>query len=167
MKGTVSSIETMGLVDGPGIRCVVFLDGCLLRCKYCHNPETWNLGKENMAVDELAQKILRNKPYFRSTGGVTFSGGDPLVQIDFLIEVCKKLKEEDIHIALDTSGVGSDTFRHEELLTYIDLVLFDVKHTDSEEYKNLVGVDIDKSLKFLNLCKKLNKPLWIRQVIIP
>ena len=95
MKGSVSAIESMGLVDGPGIRSVVFLNGCLLRCKYCHNPEMWKIGELNMTSDELISKLLRSKPYFeKSSGGVTFSGGEPLLQLDFLMDVCKKLKNE-------------------------------------------------------------------------
>ena len=105
--GSVDSIESFGLVDGPGIRTVVFLSGCRLRCKYCHNPEMWKMGKPNYTAGDLAKKILRNKPYFRrNQGGVTFSGGEPLLQSEFLIEVCKILKKEGIHIALDTAGVG-------------------------------------------------------------
>ena len=107
MKSSVNSIETFGLVDGPGIRTVIFLNGCKLRCLYCHNPETWKMGELNYTTDELVAKIIRNKPYFkRNNGGVTFSGGEPLLQIDFLIDICKKLKAENIHIALDTAGVG-------------------------------------------------------------
>ena len=112
MQASVNSIETFGLVDGPGIRTVIFLNGCMLRCLYCHNPETWHMGNKNYTVDELVAKILRNKPYFkRNNGGVTFSGGEPLLQIDFLLDICKKLKEEGIHIALDTAGVGIEIGR--------------------------------------------------------
>ena len=107
MKASVNSIETFGLVDGPGIRTVIFLNGCKLRCLYCHNPEMWNMSAGNYTVDELVTKILRNKPYFkRNNGGVTFSGGEPLLQIDFLLEICQRLKEEGVHIAIDTAGVG-------------------------------------------------------------
>ena len=106
IKGAVDSIETFGLVDGPGIRTVVFLSGCKLRCKYCHNPEMWVKGEENYTPEELAKKLLRNKNYFKRKGGVTFSGGEPLLQSKFIIEVAKILKKENIHIALDTSGVG-------------------------------------------------------------
>ena len=107
IKGSVDSIESMGLVDGPGIRAVVFLTGCKLRCKYCHNPESWTKGEDNYTSEDVLKKVLRFKPYFkRNNGGVTFSGGEPLLQSDFLIETCKLLKQENIHIALDTSGVG-------------------------------------------------------------
>ena len=138
IKGSVDSIETFGLVDGPGIRTVVFLTGCKLRCKYCHNPEMWHLGKYNYTPSELAERILRNKNYFqRNNGGVTFSGGEPLLQSKFIIEVCKILKKENIHVALDTAGVGNGDY--EEVLKYVDLVLLDIKHTNSIEYKELTG----------------------------
>ena len=135
IKGSVKKIETLGLVDGPGIRTVVFLSGCKLRCKYCHNPEMWQIEAPNYTPEELVKRIIRNKPYFDSSnGGVTFSGGEPLLQSKFLIEVFKLLKKENIHIALDTSGVG--TGEYEEILSYVDLVLFDIKHTIPNEYKN-------------------------------
>ena len=119
IKGSVDSIETFGLVDGPGIRTVVFLSGCKLRCKYCHNPEMWKLGKYNYTPEELASRILRNKNYFkRNSGGVTFSGGEPLLQSKFIIEVCKILKKENIHVALDTAGVGNGDY--EEVLNIIE-----------------------------------------------
>lgn len=165
-NGSVSKIETFGLVDGPGIRTVVFLSGCKLRCKYCHNPEMWQQQTPNYTPEELADKIIKNKPYFESSnGGVTFSGGEPLLQSEFLIEVCKLLKKEKIHIALDTSGVGNGNY--EEILSYIDLVLLDIKHTNKEGYKDITGSNIDESYKFIEVLNKSNKPVWIRQVIIP
>lgn len=166
IKGAVDSIESFGLVDGPGIRTVVFLSGCKLRCKYCHNPEMWVKGKENYTSLELVEKILRNKPYFkRNNGGVTFSGGEPLLQIDFLLEVCELLKKEGIHIALDTAGVGIG--RYDEILPYIDLVLLDIKHITSEGYLDLTGQSMDEVNKFVFELNKSNTKVWIRQVIIP
>ena len=106
VKGSIDSIETFGLVDGPGIRTVVFLNGCNLRCKFCHNPEMWNKREFNYDSIDIVKKVLRSKPYFKNGGGVTFSGGEPLLHIDFLLETCKELKKEGIHIALDTAGVG-------------------------------------------------------------
>src|SRR5699024_11015059 len=139
---------TFGLVDGPGIRTVIFLDGCTLRCKYCHNPETWAMNEVNYDTDELVKKILRNKPYFkRNNGGVTFSGGEPLLQINFLLDICVKLKKEGIHIALDTAGVG--TCKYKEILELIDLVILDIKHVTKEGYKDLTGRDIEESEKFI------------------
>ena len=165
IKGSVNSIETFGLVDGPGIRTVVFLNGCKLRCKYCHNPEMWTMGEFNYTPSELASRILRNKNYFRDNGGVTFSGGEPLLQSKFIIEVCKLLKKEGIHIAIDTAGVGNGDY--EEILSYVDLVLFDIKYTDKEGYKDLTGHDIDDSLVFINSLNKSKARVWIRQVIVP
>ncbi len=165
-KGSIDSIESFGLVDGPGIRTVVFLSGCKLRCKYCHNPEMWKMGEANYTAEELVKKILRNKPYFRrNQGGVTFSGGEPLLQSEFLIEVCKLLKKEGIHIALDTAGVGNGDY--EELLSYIDLVLLDIKHVTKEQYKDLTGFEMDPSLKFIESLNKSGTSVWIRQVIVP
>ena len=165
MQGTVADIETFGLVDGPGIRTVIFLNGCKLRCKYCHNPEMWKSGENNIDAASLAERILRNKNYFGQEGGVTFSGGEPLLQPDFIMEVCKILKKENIHIALDTAGVGLGNY--EEILSYIDLIIFDIKHTVPEVYKDLTGTDIDESLKFIEVANKLYKKFWIRQVIVP
>lgn len=166
MMGAVVSIESLGLVDGPGIRTVVFLSGCRLRCKYCHNPEMWIKGKENYTSFELVSKILRNKPYFeRNNGGVTFSGGEPLLQIDFLIEVCKLLKQENINITLDTAGVGIG--RYDEILPYIDLVLLDIKHVDDKEYLSLTGQPITEFYKFIESLNRNNNKVWIRQVVIP
>ena len=165
IKGAVDSIETFGLVDGPGIRTVVFLSGCKLRCKYCHNPEMWVRGQENYTPEELANRILRNKNYFQRKGGVTFSGGEPLLQSKFIIEVARILKKENIHIALDTSGVGNGDY--EEILEYIDLVILDIKHTDPNGYMDLTGQTIDESLKFIDALNKSGKDVWIRQVIVP
>lgn len=164
--GSIDLIESFGLVDGPGIRTVVFLNGCKLRCKYCHNPEMWKMGNMNYTPEELAKRIIRNKPYFRrNRGGVTFSGGEPLLQSEFLIEVCKILKNENIHVALDTAGVGNGNY--EELLSYVDLVLLDIKHTTREEYKALTGQEMDSFLEFVEALNKSGKSVWIRQVIVP
>lgn len=165
MKASIDSIETMGLVDGPGIRVVIFFNGCKLRCKYCHNPETWVRGKDNYTVDEVYNKIMRCEPYFRNNGGVTFSGGEPLLHSDFIIELCKKLKENNIHTALDTAGVGNGNY--DELLSYIDLVLLDIKHTDSIGYNKLTGGNIKYQEEFINTLNRLNKKVWIRQVVVP
>lgn len=165
MKGSIDSIESLGLVDGPGIRTVVFMNGCKLRCKYCHNPEMWTMKDYNYTPAELYQKIKRFAPYFGKDGGVTFSGGEPLLQEMFLLEVCKLLKQDNIHIALDTAGVGNG--HYEELLDYIDLVIFDIKHLSRDGYLDLVGQEIDHSMEFLKMCQKKKKKMWIRQVIVP
>lgn len=166
IKGSVDSIESMGLVDGPGIRAVVFLTGCKLRCKYCHNPESWVRREDNYTAEDVLKRVLRFKPYFkRNNGGVTFSGGEPLLQEDFLIETCKLLKQNNIHIALDTAGIGNG--RYEEILENIDLILFDVKHVTSEGYKELTGGELNEVFKFLSVANKMKKKFWIRQVIVP
>lgn len=165
IKGSVNSIETMGLVDGPGIRTVVFFNSCLLRCKYCHNPETWKMGNKNMTVEELVGKVLRNKPYFKNNGGVTFSGGEPLLQDEFLLECCKRLKEENIHIAIDTAGYTPNNV--DEILKYVDLVLLDIKHTTKDGFKAITGGNKDIQDKFIEHLNKSGKKIWIRQVIVP
>ena len=167
VKGRIHSIESMGLVDGPGIRVVVFFQGCALRCKYCHNPDTWapNLGDEYTA-EELVAKIKRFKPYFeKSGGGVTFSGGDPLRQPEFLVEVLKLCKEEGISTCLDTSGCGFGDY--DEILKYTDLVLYDVKDITREGYKNVTLMEIDETLNFLEAMKRNNTKMWIRHVVVP
>lgn len=167
MIGKIHSIESMGLVDGPGIRTVVFFQGCKLRCLYCHNPDTWKIGiGKDYTPEELVKKIIRYKPYFsRSNGGVTFSGGEPLLQDDFLLEVLKLCKENDIHTTIDTAGFGNGNY--DEILKYTDLILFDIKHITDEGYESLVGQKITESLKFLKAVQQFNIPLWIRQVVIP
>ncbi len=164
--GHINSIETFGLVDGPGFRTVVVLSGCKLRCLYCHNPETWTMGDMNYSPEELAKIIIRNKPYFkRNNGGVTFSGGEPLLQSDFIIEVAKILKKEDIHISLDTSGCGLGNY--DEILKYIDLVILDIKAVHSDDYVKITSHSMDEFNKFKEAVIRQQKPLWIRQVIVP
>lgn len=166
IKASISKIESMGLADGPGIRTVIFFNNCKLRCKYCHNPETWQLKEANYTTKQLIDKIIRNKPYFQKKGGVTFSGGEPLLHNDFLIEVCKKLKEENIHIALDTAGIGNGNYK--ELLNLVDLVILDIKHITKEGYQNITQTDNYEKFKiFLQELNESNKDVWIRQVIIP
>ena len=167
LKGNVHSIETMGLVDGPGIRVVVFLQGCALRCKFCHNPDTWSMdGGEEYTPEELVKKIERFKTYFASSGGgVTFSGGEPLRQPEFLLEALKLCKSKGIHTTLDTAGFGFGNY--DEILKYTDLVLFDIKHYTRDGYKNITLVEIDESLRFLEAMKKNNTKMWIRHVVVP
>lgn len=167
MIGRIHSIESMGLVDGPGIRVVVFFQGCALRCAYCHNPDTWttDAGTE-ITAEELLKKIIRFKPYFeRSGGGVTFSGGDPLLQPDFLIEILKLCKENNIHTTLDTSGYGLG--KYDDILNFTDLVLLDIKHVDDVGYKNLTGKTMHGFYDFLEALHRHNTKLWIRHVVVP
>lgn len=165
MKASIETIETLGLVDGPGIRTVLFFSGCKLRCKYCHNPELWNMKNQDKTIDEVVDKIKRYKPYYKEIGGVTLSGGEPLLHGDFIIELSKRLKEENINVALDTSGVGNGNYSN--ILENIDIVLLDIKHVTKEGYKEITGFEIDESLKFITELNKLNKRVWIRQVIVP
>ena len=166
-KGKVAGIETMGLVDGPGVRTVVFLQGCPLRCKYCHNPEMHeNCSKiaKKCTPKQLIQKIKRFKPYFKDGGGVTFSGGEPLVQSGFLLECLKLCREEEICTAIDTSGIGDN---YDEVLDTVDLVILDIKACNEKEFKELTGGDFKKFKQFLKTCQQKKKHLWLRQVIVP
>lgn len=166
MVGKINSIETMGLVDGPGVRFVIFMQGCPLRCKFCHNPETWSIKGtvKEYTSDELISMILRYKPYFKNNGGVTFSGGEPLMQKDFLLECLIKCKKEGIHTCIDTAGSVPG---YEEILKYTDLVLFDIKGTNKDNYKQMTNGNIKNSLEFLKTCEKMGKKLWLRVVIVP
>lgn len=164
-KASIDSIESFSTKDGPGIRTVIFFNGCKLRCLFCHNPEMWNKKENNITVDELYEKILKFKPYYKNGGGITFSGGEPLLQVDFLIELSKLLKKENINIALDTAGKGIG--KYEEILNLVDLVILDIKAYNENDYKKMTGQEIDEFNKFLKVAQKLNKKLWIRQVIVP
>ncbi len=168
--GRISSEESMGLVDGPGIRYVVFLQGCQLRCKYCHNPETWDMTKASflLSPEDLIKKVERFKPYFGKNGGITFSGGEPLLQPDFLKECLSLCKEKSIHTVIDTAGVGiGDNQTLTEILSMCDLVILDIKSSDEEKYKELTGQPMSRFKNFLALVQSLNKKLWLRQVIVP
>ena len=171
--GKIHSIETFGAVDGPGIRFVVFMQGCPMRCLYCHNPDTWDIcnGKE-MSVEDLIIEIHKYKHYFGTYGGVTVSGGEPLMQIDFVTNLFKALKNENIHTCLDTSGILFNNQlqtldRINELLQYTDLVLLDIKHINSARHKRLTGFNNDNVLDFAKFLNKKNIPMWIRYVLVP
>ncbi len=165
MTGVINSIETMGLLDGPGIRIVIFMQGCCLRCKFCHNPETWEKGNgKEVTVDEIVNLVEKYKNYFGNDGGVTFSGGEPLLQSDFIYNCIVKLKKLGINTCIDTAGFG---YNYDNVLKLVDLVIYDIKEIDSVKYKDLTGQDISKTDKFLKTCQNLNKRMWIRQVIIP
>lgn len=167
ITGKIKQIETMGLHDGPGVRVVVFMQGCPLRCLYCHNPEMWAINEgTSYTPEELCQFILKYKAYFGDEGGVTFSGGEPLMQPEFLCACLKLCKENSINTCLDTSGVG-DIKYNEEILSYVDLVIYDIKAIDADKYKYITGCSIATTEAFLNLCQKLNKKLWLRSVIVP
>lgn len=167
MKGRILSIESMGLTDGPGIRTVIFFMGCALRCKFCHNPDTWDMtGGTEMDSEEIISKILRFRPYFeRSGGGVTFSGGEPLLQSEFLLTLLKRCKAEGIHTAIDTAGVGVG--RYEEILSYTDLVLYDVKAISAEAYEDMCANSISHTELFAEALNNSKCDITVRAVIIP
>ncbi|AOY76760.1 pyruvate formate-lyase-activating protein [Clostridium formicaceticum] len=169
VKGKIHSVETFGTVDGPGIRYVIFFQGCPLRCKFCHNRDTWNLedGKE-ISVSELVDDIKKYIPFIKASGGgVTISGGEPTLQSEFLLNLLKELKKHDLHTCLDTSGFISSASSIDEILEYVDLVLLDLKHIDPAKHKNLTGVDNHGILSFAKYLDSKNMPMWIRHVVIP
>ena len=169
IKGNIHSLETFGTVDGPGIRFVIFMQGCALRCKYCHNRDTWDTTKNTlMSSDELLDKIEKYKKYMEfSNGGVTVTGGEPLLQVKFLWDLFSKLKEKGYHTAIDTSGMFPLTEDIKKLLSLTDLVLLDIKHINDEKCKDLVGFSNKLELEFAKYLSDNNIPIWIRQVIIP
>ena len=173
MTGRIHSFESFGTVDGPGIRFVVFLQGCPLRCQYCHNPDTWEAGGTEYSVEEVVNRVVRYRNYFGETGGVTVTGGEPLLQIDFVTELFTALKAKGINTCVDTSGI---TFRadnqtvvekHKKLLEVADLFLLDIKHIDDEACKKLTGQSNQNTLAFAKFLSDNGKRMWIRQVLVP
>ena len=164
----VHSIESFGTVDGPGIRFVLFLQGCSLRCKYCHNRDTWDINTgEYKSLDDIFNKVMRYKNYICKNGGVTVTGGEPLLQYKFLIEFFKKLKKQHIHTCIDTSGMVKLTDDIKELIDLTDLFLLDIKHIDPDKCKELTGVSNKLELEFARYLSDNNKNMYIRQVLIP
>lgn len=167
IRGRIHSIQTLGTLDGPGVRFVVFMQGCNLRCGCCHNPDTWNMtdGTE-YTTDEILQRVIRCREYFGKDGGITVSGGEPLLQAEFVYELFTKCHEHDINTCLDTSGsIMNDSVRL--LLTETDRVLLDIKYTDDESYLKYVGCTMSKPVEFLSYLNDNHIPVTIRQVIIP
>lgn len=165
--GHIHSIQTLGTLDGPGVRCVVFMQGCPLRCKYCHNPDTWDFsGGTEMDAHEVLQKVLRCKAYFGKDGGVTVSGGEALTQPEFVAELFALCRESGVHTALDTSGCVLNE-QVLSLLVFCDLCLLDIKACSEKEYQALCGGSLRKTLAFLNVLEEKHVPVWIRQVIVP
>lgn len=168
--GNIHSLESCGTVDGPGIRFVVFFQGCPMRCLYCHNPDTWNFNiNKKMSVEEILKKYDNVKEFLKN-GGLTATGGEPLSQIDFLIELFKAAREKNIHTALDTSGVlfnKNNIEKIDELLKYTNLVLLDIKHIDCEEHKKLTGHPNTAVLEFAKYLSEKKIPVWIRHVCVP
>ncbi len=169
ITGKIHSFESGGTVDGPGIRFVVFMQGCPLRCKYCHNPDTW-LAKDGktVTVDNVVNEVLKYQTFMNfSGGGVTFSGGEPMLQKKFLIPVFEALKANKIHTAIDTSGYTDIDAETKELLEMTDIVLLDVKHLVSAQHKNLTGLTNDKTFVFLEYLKQRGIRTWVRWVVLP
>ncbi len=168
--GNIHSLESCGTVDGPGIRFVVFTQGCPMRCQYCHNPDTWTTeANKKISVEEILEKYNGVKEFLRN-GGLTVTGGEPLMQIDFVTELFKQAKEKNIHTALDTSGIlfnRKNTEKIDELLKYTDLVLLDIKHIDDNEHKKLTGMSNVNILDFAKYLSEKNMPVWIRHVVVP
>ena len=174
MTGRIHSFESFGTVDGPGIRFVIFLQGCPLRCQYCHNPDTWAIGEgTEYTVEAVVERALRYRNYFGDKGGVTVTGGEPLVQIDFVIELFTLLKAKGVHTCIDTSGItfnpnsAVSVEKHEKLLALTDLVMLDIKHIDDEACKKLTGQSNAHTLAFAKFLSDNGKPTWIRQVLVP
>lgn len=167
VEGYIHSVESLGTSDGPGIRYVIFIQGCPLRCKYCHNPDTWKKScGTKVSVEELIDKIKRCRPYIdRSGGGVTISGGEPTLQLDFVLELLKRCKDEGLQTAIDTSGY-IDQEKFEKLLPYLDLVLLDIKQIDDEKHQELTGVSNQKTLELVKLMEEEKRPYWVRHVVV-
>ena len=166
----IHSYESLGTVDGPGIRFVIFMQGCPMRCKYCHNPDTWDTrGGKQVSAAEAAAEALKYTRYFQNGGGVTVTGGEPLLQIDFLIELFKLLKEHGVHTCIDTSGIcfREEDKRYDELMKLTDLVLLDIKHPDEEGHKALTGQSGKAPRAFAAYLKERGVPVWIRYVLVP
>ncbi len=173
MKGKIHSLQSFGTVDGPGVRYVVFLQGCPMRCLYCHNPDTWTIGAgEEMDASYIIEQYKRNESFYNG-GGLTVTGGEPLVQIDFLLELFELCKQNNIHTCIDTSGItyrpGNTEYNEklDKLLTMTDLVMLDIKHIDPDKHKELTSQPNDGILAFAELLSEKNIPIWIRHVVVP
>lgn len=173
MEGYIHSTESFGSVDGPGVRFVIFTAGCPMRCQFCHNPDTWNMKTGTLtSTDDLIKKALRYRSYWGDEGGITISGGEPLLQIDFLTELFRKAKENGIHTTLDTSGnpfTREEPFfsKFNELMQYADLILLDIKHIDEKEHIRLTGHTNKNILDLATYLSDIKKPVWIRHVLVP
>ncbi|MBS6445533.1 MAG: pyruvate formate lyase-activating protein [Ruminococcus sp.] len=170
VKGYIHSTESFGTVDGPGIRFVVFMQGCPMRCLYCHNPDTWRTtGGTEVTVDYIIDQFLSYKEFMKD-GGITLTGGEPLLQMDFVIEVFKACKKKGIHTCLDTSGITfnpKDTSKFDELIKYTNLVMLDIKHIDEQKHKALTGHSNKNILAFAEYLRDNNIDVWIRHVVVP
>lgn len=170
MIGYIHSFESFGSVDGPGVRFVVFVRGCSMRCKYCHNPDTWTMGGETHTAAEVLQRAMRYKNYWGKEGGITVSGGEPMLQLDFVTELFTEAKAKGVNTCLDTSGIAFDpehTEAVDQLLAVTDLVMLDIKHIDDEKHRELTGQSNKNILAFAKYLDSKNIPVWIRHVVVP
>lgn len=171
--GTIHSTENFGTVDGPGVRFIVFTQGCRMRCQFCHNPDTWKIGGgKERSTDDILAEALRYKTYWGKDGGITVSGGEPLLQMEFLIDLFKKAKAAGVHTTLDSCGkpfTREEPFfsQFEELMKYTDLILFDIKHIDDEQHKVLTSLGNSNILEMAKYLSEINQPVWIRHVLVP
>ena len=177
MLGRINKLETFGSVDGPGVRFVVFMQGCPMRCLFCHNPETWDFkgdsaGAFDTTPEDLLKKALRYKSYWGTDGGITVSGGEPLMQMDFLIEFFELAKNARVHTCIDTSGVNfvrTEPYfgKFQRLMGVTDLLLVDLKIIDPGMHKKLTGHSIEHNLDMFRYLDEIQKPIWIRHVLVP
>jgi pyruvate formate lyase activating enzyme len=173
IEGAIHSIESFGSVDGPGVRFVIFVRGCKMRCRYCHNADTWKMQTENMkTADELLDQAERYRSYWGEEGGITVSGGEPLLQIDFLLELFRKAKARGIRTCIDTAGqpfTREEPFfsKFKELMQYTDLLLVDIKHIDPEEHIKLTAQPNENIHDMFRYLSEIEKPIWIRHVLVP
>ncbi len=167
MEGFIHSFESLAAVDGIGLRCAVFLAGCPLRCAYCHNPDTWSGAGQKIDANTLVKKIARYKPYFKEEGGVTFSGGEPLLQAEFLRECVPLLQSRGINYAIDTSGAVELCDSARFVLEKSQMVILDLKFWDDVSYIKYTGMDISKTLEMLRFLESIGKRTWIRTVVVP
>lgn len=177
MLGRINKLETFGSVDGPGVRFVVFVQGCPMRCQFCHNPETWDFkgdkaGAYDISAQDLLKKALRYQSYWGKDGGITVSGGEPLAQMDFLIEFFEAAKAAGVHTCIDTSGVNfvrNEPYfgKFKRLMDATDLLLVDIKNIDPTEHKKLTGHDNKNILDMFRYLDEIQKPIWIRHVLVP
>lgn len=175
VKGRIHSTENFGTVDGPGVRFVIFSQGCRMRCQFCHNPDTWKIDDPKASLrsaDDVLAEALKYQSYWGEKGGITVSGGEPLLQLDFLLDLFKKAKAKGIHTTIDTCGkpfTREEPFfsKFEELMNYTDLLLFDIKHIDNEAHKRLTSLGNENILEMAKYLSEINKPVWIRHVLVP
>lgn len=163
----IHSFESMAALDGEGIRYDIFFTGCPLRCAYCHNPDTWYPSQTDMSAQEVFKKVKRYKPYFKNGGGVTFSGGEPLLNADFINEIYPMLKDEGIGYCIDTSGSVALTDKVKTALDNADMIILDIKFYDPEDYKKYTNGDFNKFVEIGRYCTEKGKRMWLRTVIIP